>query len=258
MLEEADLRPHQRRDWLTPAPADPAVFAAQVQTGCDAYAQAPTFQAQGGHLVSCDELTGSQALERAAPILPLRPGRVERREFEDIRHGTQCLIATFDVATGRVVSPSIGSTRTDADFAAHIDQTVATDPDAAWVFVVDNLDTHQSESLVRLVLARCDLALDPQTLGVKEQSGMLRSMATRAASLTDPAHKIRFIYTPKHCSWLNQVEIWFSLLVRKLLRRASFTSTDDLRDRILACITYFNRTTAKPFAWTYSGRPLAA
>jgi transposase len=225
---------------------------------CDAYAQAPAFRAQGGHLVSCDEMTGIQALERAAPTLPPRPGRIERREFEYVRHGTQCLIANFEVATGRVVSPSIGFTRTEADFAAHIDQTVATDPDAAWVFVVDNLNTHRSERLVRLVLARCDLALDPQTLGVKERSGILRSMATRAAFLSDPSHRIRFVYTPRHCSWLNQVEIWLSILTRKLLRRASFTSTDDLRDRILAFIAYFNRTMAKPFAWTYTGRPLVA
>jgi transposase len=225
---------------------------------CDAYAQAPDFQARGGHLVSCDEMTGIQALERAAPTLPLRPGQVERREFEYIRHGTQCLIANFEVATGQVVAPSIGFTRTEADFAAHIDRTVATDPDAAWVFVLDNLNTHQSETLVRLVLDRCDLALDPQTLGVKGDSGVLRSMATRAAFLTDPTHRIRFVYTPKHCSWLNQVEIWLSILTRKLLRRASFTSTDDLRSRILAFIAYFNRTMARPFTWTYSGRPLAA
>ena len=258
MLEEAELRPHQSRYWLTPAPADPVLFAEQVQTVCDADAQAPAFQAQGGHLVSCDEMTGIQALERAAPTLPLRPGQVERREFEYLRHGTQCLIANFDVATGQVVTPSIGFTRTEADFAAHIDRTVATDPDATWVFVVDNLNTHQSETLVRLVLDRCDLALDRETLGVKGDSGVLRSMATRAAFLTDPSHRVRFIYTPKHCSWLNQVEIWFSILVRKLLRRANFTSTDDLRSRILAFIAYFNRTMAKPFSWTYSGRPLAA
>ena len=257
-MEEADLRPHQSRYWLTPAPADPVVFAEQVQTVCDAYAQAPDFQARGGHLVSCDEMTGIQALERAAPTLPLRPGQVERREFEYIRHGTQCLIANFEVATGQVVAPSIGFTRTEADFAAHIDRTVATDPDAAWVFVLDNLNTHQSETLVRLVLDRCDLALDPQTLGVKGDSGVLRSMATRAAFLTDPTHRIRFVYTPKHCSWLNQVEIWLSIPTRKLLRRASFTSTDDLRSRILAFIAYFNRTMARPFTWTYSGRPLAA
>ncbi|MGH2350033.1 MAG: transposase [Chloroflexota bacterium] len=236
-------------------------FAAQVQDICDVYAAAPALHAQGVHVVSTDEMTGIQALERAAPTLPLRPGAVERREFEYIRHGgtqrhgTQALIANFAVATGEVVTPSVGPTRTEADFAAHIAQTVATDPDAEWVIVTDQLNTHQSASLVRLVAARCHITDD---LGAKEKRGILKSMATRTAFLTDPAHCIRFVYTPKHCSWLNQIELWFSILVRKLLRRASFVSTDDLRDRLLAFIAYFNRTMAKPFKWTYTGRPLPA
>jgi transposase len=69
---------------------------------------------------------------------------------------------------------------------------------------------------------------------------------------------VRFVYVPKHSSWLNQIEIWFSILMRRLLKRASFTSTDDLQARILAFIGYFNRTMAKPFKWTYTGRPLQA
>jgi len=222
---------------------------------CDFYAQARAAHARGAHRVSTDEMTGIQALERKHPTLPMRPGLVERREFEYIRHGTQSLIANFEVATGQVIAPSIGPTRTEADFAAHIAQTIATDPWAEWVFLVDQLNTHQSEALVRLVAAQCQLEID---LGEKGERGLLKSMATRASFLQEAPHRVRFLYTPKHSSWLNQIEIWFSILVRRLLKRASFASTMELRERILAFIDYFNQSMAKPFRWTYTGRPLAA
>jgi transposase len=223
-----------------------------VETSCTAYAYAPMLEALGCHVASTDELTGIQALERAAPTLPLRPGRPERREHEYIRHGTLSLIATFNVATGAILAPALGPTRAEADFAAHIAQVIDTDPDAPWLFLADNLNTHQSEALVRLVADRCGLAAD---LGAKGQSGILHSQATRAAFLGDPTHRIQFLYTPKHTSWLNQIELWFSLLVRRVLKRGDFASTDDLRQRILAFIAYFNRTAA-PFKWTFKGRPL--
>ena len=228
-----------------------------MQTICDVYADAQVAHARGDHVVSTDEMTGIQALERAAPSLPLVPGRVERREFEYVRHGTQALIASFEVATGQLLPPSIGPTRTEADFATHLARVLATDtnPAATWVFVVDQLDIHQSETVVRLVATRCGLTDD---LGEKGKVGILASKATRAAFLADPTHRIRFVYTPKHCSWLNQIELWFSILVRKLLRRVSCPSTTNLRDRILAFIDYFNRTMAHPFRWTYTGRPLSA
>ena len=145
-------------------------------------------------------------------------------------------------------------TRTEEDFEKHIKETIDTDPKAKWVFVVDQLNTHKSESLVFLVATLCGLTdID---LGVKGKSGILKNMETRKAFLTNSEHRIRFIYTPKHASWLNQVEIWFSILVRRLLARLSVKSTAELKEKVLDFIEYFNRTMAKPFKWTYRGRPL--
>jgi DDE superfamily endonuclease len=239
--------------WLNAKPDDPVAFAAQVTAVCEVYQQAPAIAEQGGHVISTDEKTGIQALERAAPTLPMQPGVVERPEYEYLRHGTQGLIANFNVATGEVVAPTVGPSRTEEDFAGHIAQTIATDPAASWLFIVDQLNMHKSEALVRLVAAACGLQ---EELGEKEKRGIVQSMATRAEFLSDGSHRIRFMYTPKHTSWLNQIELWFSILVRRLLKRGNFTSVEDLREHILAFIAYFNKTMAKPFKWTYKGRPL--
>ena len=210
-----------------------------MQSVCQLYEQAPELLAQGVHVISSDEMTGIQALERSYPTEPAGIEQVERQEFEYIRHGTQSLIANWQVATGTVFSPSIAATRNESDFAAHIANTIATDAQAGWIFIVDQLNTHQSATLVRLVARCCDLDLD---LGEKGQSGILQSMPTRAAFLSDPSHRIRFVYLPKHSSWLNQIECCFFILVRRLFKRGQFTSTHDLRQQILDFIAYFNRT----------------
>jgi transposase len=253
-LDEADLKPHLSRYWLNAAPDDPETFRQEVKTVCEVYHQTPQLYQEGVSIVSTDEKTGIQALARKHPTKAMKPGLIERREFEYIRHDTQCLIVNFEVATGKIIAPTIGPTRTEEDFANHIEQTIATNPDGKWIIIVDQLNTHKSESLVNLVIKECNLEVD--TLGVKGKSGILQSMVSRKAFLEDESHRIRFVYTPKHTSWLNQVEIWFSILVRKLLKRASFTSTEDLAQRILDFIDYFNKTMAKPFKWTYKGKPL--
>ena len=188
----------------------------------------------------------------------MRPGLCERIEYEYIRHGVLCLIGSFDVVTGKAISPSIGETRTEADFLEHIKRTVELSPDSKWRFVVDQLNTHQSESLVRWVVLMENLEIPGEELGKKGKSGILKSQATRQEFLTSPDRKIRFLYIPKHSSWLNQIEIWFSVVVRRVLKRSNFESVDALRDRLLAFIDYFNQTMAKPYRWTYTGKPLTA
>ncbi len=221
---------------------------------CALYQAAPALAPQGEQMVSTDELTGVQALERKHPGLPLAVGKVERREFEYIRHGTRSFIVSRDVVTGQILAPVCGPRRTEADFLAHVQAVVATNPEATrWHIVCDNLNTHQSETLVCWV---AQLSRINDDLGVKGESGILASMASRAAFLSDPTHQVVFHYTPKHSSWMNQIEIWLSILVRKLLKRGSFTSVEDLQAKVLAFIDYYNRTMAKPFKWTYQGKAL--
>jgi transposase len=253
ILNEADIKPHRSQYWLNHDVKDEATFREEVRDICKLSHQAQELHEQGAHIISVDEKTGIQALERTHPTHPMEPGKPEAVEHEYKRHGTQTLIANFEVATGQVINPTVGDTRTFDSFVNHIVATVDTEPFGEWIFICDQLNTHKSATLAQAIAQICEIEDD---LGIKGKNGILHNMESRAAFLSDENHRIRFLYTPKHCSWLNQVEIWFGILSRRLLRRGNFKSTGELKQRILGFIDFFNNTLAKPFRWTYIGKPL--
>ena len=185
----------------------------------------------------------------------MSPGKPQAREFEYKRHGTQTLIAGIDVATGKVQG-TCGDTRTEADFVHFVEHLIESNPGyAVYHFVADQLNTHKSESLVRFVAEYCRIDED---LGIKGKQGILKSMETREGFLADTRKSIVFHYTPKHASWMNQIEIWFGILMKKVIKRGNFLSKAELKTKILAFIDYFNEKMAKPFRWTYQGKVLKA
>jgi len=202
--------------------------------------------------VSTDEKTGIQALERLyGGSKPMQAGRIEKREFDYKRHGTLCLLANWLVAEGRMIAPTVSPTRREADYANHIEQTIASAPDKGWIFIVDQLNTHYSASLVEWV---AKLIQDRQPLGEKGKSGILLNKKTRMQYLSNPAHRLRFVYIPKHCSWLNPVEVCFSGLSKRVLKRGNFSSKEDLKGKLLAYIDFYNENLAKKFKWSISSK----
>jgi hypothetical protein len=254
-LKQAVLRPHFQKMWINTTEKDPVLFQQQMEQVCKVYLEAPDrYAKEGVRTVSIDEMTGLQALERNAPDKASRPGSDAKQEFEYTRHGTTTLIGNLDVVSGKMFSESIGGTRTEEDFVIHIQQTVGTDPDAHWVIVLDNLNIHMSASLVKWVAKEC---VPDQPLGEKKKSGILKSQASRREFLSDPTHRIRFVYLPKHSSWLNQIEIVFGVIMRKVIRRGNFTSVANLEGKLRAFLAYYNTTYAHPFEWTFTGKPTA-
>lgn len=246
ILKEANLQPHRNRYWLN-SKKDPKKKE-RITDICNCYQLALQAPADAV-FYNVDEMTGIQALERIAIDIPMEAGKPRRVEFEYKRHGTTCLIAARDVATG-VVTGWCNPTRTEEDFLTFICELIDADSQGrTHHFISDNLNTHKSESLVLLVAA---IEGDEQDLGIKGRKGILKDIASREKYLTDPSHEIVFHFTPKHASWINQIEVWFSILVRKLLRWISVESVAQLNAKISEFIDYYNRTMAKPFKWKYN------
>ncbi len=255
-LEQMDINVHQYKGWLNSKDKikDPAEFEKRTQKVCEVYRKSKELEVQGVHVISTDEKTGIQALEHKYPAKPAKPGEVEKCEHEYIRHGTTALIASRNVATGEIVMPMLNETRTEKDFVQHIADVVGVLPQDGYIFIMDQLNTHQSEGLVRYIAKECGIE---DNLGEKDKSGILKNMKSRQEFLENEEHRIRIVYTPKHCSWLNQVEMWFSILGRMLLnKRASFKSLEVLKIKIKEFIEYYNTNLAKPFKWTYAGKLL--
>ena len=248
ILAGADLKPHRSRYWLH---SDDPDFEARALAVCRLYLDAPRLYRRGELVVCVDEKTGMQALQRLHPTKPGQPGRVERREFEYVRRGTRCLLASLAVPTGQVLG-SVTERRATWDFVRHVRDVVEAFPQVKkFHWVMDNLNTHWTFALCRY-LAR------EEGEAVWRGRPTLRTGAQRRAFLQEPSRKHVVYYTPRHGSWLNQIEIWFGVLARRVLRRGEFGSVEELARRVLEYIAHYNRHQAHPYEWTYTGKPLAS
>ncbi len=193
-----------------------------------------------------DEKTGMQALERETTGSPTRPGKPRRRDHRYKRHGTTCFLGAFQVHSGKIWGRCIAK-RDGPAFAAFIREICESVPEAPAIhFVMDQLSTHSTLELSEVVAELSGLECDPKKVKTAKQ---------RRVFLLDSGKRIVFHYTPLRASWLDQIEIWFSILSRKVLQTGSFTSLYDLQAKVYAFIDYYNRYLAHPFRWTYTGGP---
>jgi len=244
VLDEADLKPHQSVYWLNSHDPDFDAKALEVRK---LYLDAPMLYQQGRLVICRDEKTGMQVLQRKPPKKLPRPGLPVKREFEYVRHGTRALIASFVMPTGEVVW-DLGPTRKAVDFAAHFLHVAGHFSGfTRFDWVVDNLNTHYHLELCEAVAALSDVAFEPKKLETGRQ---------RRAFLSDLEHKHVFHFTPTHGSWLNQVELWFSVLSRRFLMRGDFSGPAEFEVRLTRFLEDYNARQAHPYRWTYAGEPL--
>lgn len=255
ILKQGHLKPHRSQYWLNSRARNSDIdFDARVNEICTVYKTAIKLSQEGVHVISVDEKSGMQAIERADPNLPMIPGSPEKIEHEYERHGTLCLIGNLEIATGKIIEPMLSPTRKEKDFLKNIKNVVGTDPEGQWIFILDQLNTHKSESLVKWVAKQIGFEGHLGKSGDKGY-GILKSMVSRQKFLEDKSHRVCFLFTPKHCSWMNQIEIWFSGLSRRYLKRTSFPSVRRLKQGVLGYINHYNEF-AKAFRWTYEGKVL--
>lgn len=254
ILIKSEIKPWKIRYYLHSKEKyeDYETYSKKIEAICTLYKEAPNLFDQDVLVYSTDEMTGIQALEDEHRRKGVIPGSCEKKEFNYIRHGTTSLIGFFNVQTGKLVDPYLNKTRTETDFVDALSRVIALNPEKEHAFVLDNLNIHQSESLVRYVAKLINYT---GNLGEKGKSGILKSKESRADFLSDKTHRIRFYFVPIHCSWMNQIEIWFSVINRRLLKRTSYESVEILEESIRNYVRQYNEMYAHPYKWKYDSVP---
>jgi hypothetical protein len=245
ILEEADLKPHRSVYWLDSHAPDFQVRAEEI---CQLYLAAPTLWQQHREVVlSTDEKTGILIRRRKHPTKACKPGQPRRREHEYVRLGSRHLSATFCVPTGQLAY-DLTQSHNGSDFVAHLLHAVEEMPKAErYHWVLDNNRTHSTPGVCACVAALSGIAFD---------AAKFKTAKDRRAWLCDPEHKHVFHFTPVHGSWLNQVELFFSVFSRSLLRRDDFASVEAFLRRVEEWMDDYNSHKAHPYRWTYTGTPL--